>query len=454
MKSLDLFKNKDKVCISIAGSDSSGGAGIQADVKTFSMFNLSSATVITALTAQNSKGVQNIFVCPENFVLDQLNAVFADGNICGVKTGMLYSKEIIKLVSSFLSNARDQRFQDQDLPIVVDPVMTAEAGGRLISDEALMVLKDLMLPISSIVTPNIMEAEKISGVKINCEKEAEIAAKKIFDLGVKAVIVTGGHLNGTDIFYDGEIVRIKGDLVDGRTHGSGCTYSSLLLSLLVMGYTPLASAKIAKQFLERSIEVSRRIGEKGGSVNQTIWLLDYYDRYNTIEELKESFCNLISIKRLEIIIPEVGSNFGLSSHYPRSLDDIAAVEGRITKIDDNKVRHGCISFGASRHVARMILTANKYDKKVRSAINIKFSDDLLDICKNINFSMVEFDRKDEPPNRSTMEWGVAESIKKFGNNVPDVIYDQGGIGKEPMIRIFGESAYDVVEKIKKILENR
>lgn len=445
MKYLDLFKNKDKVCLSIAGSDSSGGAGIQADIKTFSMLNISSATVITAVTAQNSSGVENILVCPEDFVLDQLNAVFADGNICGIKTGMLYSSGIIKLVASFLS--------DLDIPIVVDPVMTAEAGGRLIDDDAQKILQDLLLPISSIATPNRMEAEKIAGVKIKCEKDAEIAARKIFDLGAKIVIVTGGHLNGTDIYYDGDLEKIKGNLIEGRTHGAGCTYSSLLLSLLVMGYTPLESAKISKRFLERSIEVSRMIGEKGGSVNQTIWLLDDFDRFNTLQELKESFYKLISIKKLGIIIPEVGSNFGLSIHYPKSLDDIAAVEGRITKIDENKVRYGCISFGSSEHVARMILTANRYDKRVRSAINIRFSEDLLDICRKVNLSMAEFDRKNEPENRSTMEWGVSESIKKFGNRIPDVIYDQGGVGKEPMIRIFGESAYSVVEKIKKIIEN-
>jgi len=456
MRSLDLFKNKDKVCLSIAGSDSSGGAGIQADVKTFSLFNFSSATVITALTAQNSKGVQNIFLCPENFVLDQLSAVFADGNIYGVKTGMLYSSGIIKLVASFLSNAQKSSIfgdQDLDIPIVVDPVMTAEAGGRLIDDKALIVLKNALLPISSVVTPNIMEAEKIAGVKIKCEKDAEIAAKKIFDMGVKTVIITGGHLNGTDIFYDGDLEMIKGGIIEGRTHGSGCTYSSLLLSLLVMGYTPLDAAKISKRFLERSIKVSRKIGKMGGSVNQTTWLLDDYDKFNTLQELQESFRNLISMKGLGVIIPEVGSNFGLSIHCPRILEDIAAVEGRITKINDYRIRYGCISFGASEHVARMILTANKYDRKVRCAVNIKFSEDLLDICKKMNFSMIEFNRKDEPQNRWTMEWGIEDGIKKFNNHVPDVIYDRGGVGKEPMIRIFGESAYDVVGKIDNILKN-
>lgn len=460
MKSFDLFNNKDKVCLSIAGSDSCGGAGIQADVKTFSMFNLSPATVLTALTAQNSNGVQNIFVCPENFVKDQLDAVFADGNICGIKIGMLYSKKIIDLVASFLSGIRNSQMsnfgnqsRNEDIFIVIDPVMTAEAGGRLIDDEALIALRDLLIPISSVITPNIMEAEKIACVKIKCEDDAEVAARKIFDLGAKNVIITGGHLNGTDIFYDGDLTKIKGNLVDGRTHGSGCTYSSLLLSLLIMGYTPLSAAKSAKKLLERSIETSRKIGKRGGSVNQTIWLLDYYDKFNTLQELKESFHKLISMKRIGRIIPEVGTNFGLSIHYPKNSRDIAAIEGRMTKINDDNVRYGCISFGASDHVARMILTANRYDRHIRSAINIKFSEDILDICKKIKFSIEEFDRNDEPDGISTMEWGVMEGIKKNDNNVPDIIFDRGSIGKEPMIRIFGESAYTIVEKIKKILDD-
>ena len=444
----DLFKNRDRTCLTIGGSDSGGGAGIQADIKTFSSFNFSSASVITALTAQNSKGVFGVYPSSEEFVMEQLKAVFSDDNICGVKTGMLYSPEIISSVADFLSDIKIK------VPIIVDPVMSAEAGGDLIKKEAIEVLKEKLIPISSIVTPNVEEAEKISGMRIKDERDAEIAAKKIYELGTEVAIVTGGHLKGRDIFYDGETVKIDGKLIEGGTHGSGCTYSSCLTCLISMGYSPLKSAIASKRLLERSIETYRRTGDNTGCVNQTAWLLDDCDRYYAMDNLKRSLEEILKLKNIGKVIPEVGSNLGMAIHHPKDLKDIAAVEGRITKCG-NKVRAGCVSFGASEHVARTILTVMKYDENIRSAMNIKFSEEILDICKKLSFSISYFDRKDEPEGVKTMEWGISEGIKNFGNfgKVPEIIFDRGGIGKEPMIRIFGGSSDDVAEKARKILVN-
>lgn len=445
----DLFKNRDRACLTIGGSDSSGGAGIQADIKTFSSFNFSSASVITALTAQNSKGVFGIYPSSEEFVMEQLKAVFSDDNICGVKTGMLYSPEIISSVADFLSDVKIK------VPIIVDPVMSAEAGGDLIKKEAIKVLKGKLIPISSIVTPNVEEAEKISGMRIKDERDAEIAAKKIYELGTEVAIVTGGHLKGRDIFYDGETIKIDGKLIKGGTHGSGCTYSSSLTCLMAMGYSPLKSAIASKRLLERSIETYRKTGYNTGCVNQTAWLLDDCDRYYVMDNLKKSVEEILRLKNIGKVIPEVGSNLGMAIHHPKDLKDIAAVEGRITKVNEKKVRAGCVSFGASEHVARTILTVMRYDEDIRSAMNIKFSEEILDICKELSFSISYFDRKDEPEGAKTMEWGISEGIKNFGKfgKVPEIIFDRGGIGKEPMIRIFGGSSDDVVEKARKILVN-
>ncbi|VUT25547.1 MAG: Bifunctional thiamine biosynthesis protein ThiDN [Candidatus Methanolliviera sp. GoM_oil] len=444
----DLFKNRDRACLTIGGSDSSGGAGIQADIKTFSSFNFSSASVITALTAQNSKGVLGIYPSSEESVIEQLKAVFSDDNIYGVKTGMLYSPEIISSVADFLSDVKIK------VPIIVDPVMSAEAGGDLIKKEAIDALKEKLIPISSIITPNVEEAEKISGMRIKDERDAEIAAKKIYELGTEVAIVTGGHLKGRDIFYNGKTVKIDGKLIEGKTHGSGCTYSSSLTCLMAMGYSPLKSAIVSKRLLERSIEMYRRTGDNTGCVNQTAWLLDDCDRYYVMDDLKRALEEILKLKNIGKIIPEVGSNLGMAIHHPKGLKDIAAVEGRITKCR-NKVRAGCVSFGASEHVARTILTVMKYDENIRSAMNIKFSEEILDICKELSFSISYFDRKDEPKGAKTMEWGIAEGIKNFGKfgKVPEIIFDRGGIGKEPMIRIFGGSSDDVVEKVRKILVN-
>jgi hydroxymethylpyrimidine/phosphomethylpyrimidine kinase len=292
-------------------------------------------------------------------------------------------------------------------------------------------------------------------MRIKDERDAEIAAKKIYELGTEVAIVTGGHLKGRDIFYDGETIKIDGKLIKGGTHGSGCTYSSSLTCLMAMGYSPLKSAIASKRLLERSIETYRKTGYNTGCVNQTAWLLDDCDRYYVMDNLKKSVEEILRLKNIGKVIPEVGSNLGMAIHHPKDLKDIAAVEGRITKVNEKKVRAGCVSFGASEHVARTILTVMRYDEDIRSAMNIKFSEEILDICKELSFSISYFDRKDEPEGAKTMEWGISEGIKNFGKfgKVPEIIFDRGGIGKEPMIRIFGGSSDDVVEKARKILVN-
>jgi hydroxymethylpyrimidine/phosphomethylpyrimidine kinase len=213
-------------CLTIAGSDSGGGAGIQADLKAFAAAGCFGTTAIVALTAQNTTGVSAVHEVPPEFVLAQLEAVFSDIGVDAAKTGMLFSRPLIEVVAGFLER--------NPVPLVVDPVMIASSGARLLQEEAVETLVARLLPLAAVVTPNVPEAEALAGAKASPRELAE----RIHALGARAVVVTGGHAaDPVDWLFDGrEHVPIPVERYDSRaTHGAGCTHSATLAALLARG---------------------------------------------------------------------------------------------------------------------------------------------------------------------------------------------------------------------------
>ncbi|VVB96679.1 Bifunctional thiamine biosynthesis protein ThiDN [uncultured archaeon] len=423
-----------KTVLTIAGVDSGGGAGVAADLKTFAALGVHGTCIITSVTAQNTRGVLNSFDIPVGFIKEQFDAVISDIRIDYAKTGMLSSPDIVRTVASLVKKHK--------LQLVIDPVMAAEAGGKLLRDEAVSVLIEKLLPLASVVTPNVFEAERLSGLKIKDIKGAEKAARKIHELGAKAVIVTGGHLQGTDVLYaDGEFTHIEGKLLKGGTHGSGCTHSAALTAELARGTPLIEAARSAKKFVEHAIVASEKIGGGAGPVNQLGHMIEESERYYVIKNVEEAV-DTIETKMAAELIPEVGCNIAMGVPNATSISDVAAVSGRIVRLKGSPHAVGCVAFGASSHIARIVLTAMQFDSSVRAAMNIRYSEDALEACKELGLRMASFSRKDEPEGVSTMEWGVAEAIKKEGR-VPDVIYDKGDVGKEAMIRLLGKDAKEV-----------
>ncbi len=258
--------------LSIAGSDSSGGAGIQADLKTFSALGTFGMTAITAITAQNTTGVSSIMPVTPQVVADQIDAVFSDIRPDAVKIGMLMNSQIIMAVAHCL-----QRWKPRH--IVLDPVMIATSGSRLIDEEAIATLIAQLLPIATVVTPNRPEAECIAGGISICDAaSAKAAAQAILGLGAKAVLIKGGHIdtrNGemTDYLFaqgcdEPEVFTAK--RVDTRnTHGTGCTLSSAIAAELAKGHTLAEAVGLAKQYLSKAIEAgaSVSVGHGHGPVN-------------------------------------------------------------------------------------------------------------------------------------------------------------------------------------------
>ncbi len=428
--------------ISIAGSDSGGGAGIQADLKTFAALGVHGTCAITAITAQNTCGVQKVYDLPIDVVVDQMDSIVRDFSADYAKTGMLYSAEVVKAVA--------QQIRKHKIPLVVDPVMTAEAGGSLLRRDAISAMVEELFPLATVVTPNAFEAGIIADIKVIDRESAKRAAIKIHDLGANAVIVTGGHLDGTDVLYDGVFKLIEGKMIDGGAHGTGCTYSAALAVYLARGSDLKNAAAKAKEFVTASI--SSRVCVGGGSsiVNPLGSIRDSAERYNVLKDVRNAVSLLEKCEGFSELIPEVGSNIGMAIPGASSVNDVAAVGGRIVRIDGARAA-GDVDFGASSHVARFILETMQFDEEFRGGMNLKYSPDVLARCKKLGFSVASFDRGEEPKGMETMEWGVHTAIKKFGS-VPDIIYDLGSVGKEPMIRVLGCSATDAAQKVIKLVK--
>ena len=248
--------------LSIAGSDSGGGAGIQADLKAFARCGVHGMTAITAITAQNTVAVTAVHPLPAELIVEQVRAVADDIGVDAVKIGMLGTVETIEAVGRALDLVGGA-------PVVLDPVMVAESGARLLDEHAQEALMTLLVPRAAVVTPNVPEARALAGA--GPDAEAEDLARAVHALGPGAVVVTGGHREqAVDVFFDGEqLVEIPGErYVDGAAHGSGCTHSSALAAHLALGFEPLEAARAAKRIASEAVRDGlRSVGAGPGPVD-------------------------------------------------------------------------------------------------------------------------------------------------------------------------------------------
>ena len=437
---------KIPIVMTIAGSDSGGGAGIAADLKTFAALGVHGTCAITSITAQNTTGVLEAFDLTPAAVSSQIEAVCADMDVKWAKTGMLASSEIVREV------AKDVR--KHGLSLVIDPVMAAEAGGNLLRKEAISVLIEELLPFCKVITPNASEASVLAGIEVKTPEDAKIAARKIAGLGVEAVIVTGGHLDATDMLYEAgsdTFTRIPGTFVKGGTHGSGCTYSAAMTAFLACGKSMEVAARESKKFVVGAILKSLPAGRGVNPVNPLGVTLEEKERYLVLRNLKDAVLLIEESPDFSKLIPEVGCNIGMAIPGAESHEEVAAVEGRIVKYRIRAVPVGGVEFGASKHVSSIILSALRQNPEIRAAINVKYSEKVLAACREMKLGISSFDRAEEPENASAMDWGTAEAIKKYGS-VPKVIYDEGGTGKEPMIRLLGTNAIEVAKLAVELAE--
>ena len=259
-----------RIALTIAGSDSSAGAGIQADLKTFAAHGVFGVTAITAVTAQNTTGVMAVAPLAADLVAAQIEAVVSDLGVHAVKTGMLANAAIVEAVAAAVA--------DLEVPfLVVDPVMVATSGDTLLDDEGLLAMKKELVPRAHAVTPNIPEAEMLSGVAIRNEDDSREAAKRIFAFGPVYVVITGGHGSGdrlVDLVYDGEVFTdFAAERVEGRhTHGTGCSFSAALTAHLALGRRLPEAIPLAQEYVAGAIRHAPGLGRGSGPLNH-FWRL-------------------------------------------------------------------------------------------------------------------------------------------------------------------------------------
>lgn len=257
-----------KTALTIAGSDSSGGAGIQADIKTMTMLGVYAMSAITALTAQNTTGVTAVSEVTPKFLAQQLDAVFTDIPPDAVKIGMVSSSKLIETISERLKFYGAKN-------IVVDPVMVATSGAKLIDDDAVETLKKFLFPLATVITPNIPEAEKLSEMKIETAEDMKTAAKIIFENYGCAVLCKGGHsLNdANDILFDGNAKIFSGKKISTtNTHGTGCTLSSAIAAGLAKGFNLADSIGAAKNYISGALSAGLNLGKGSGPMNHAFLL--------------------------------------------------------------------------------------------------------------------------------------------------------------------------------------
>ena len=439
-----------KRILTIAGSDSGGGAGIQADLKTITLLGGFGMSVLTALTAQNTVGVSAIHAVPPEFIGQQLDAVLSDIGADAVKTGMLLNADAIEVVA-------DRLLAHGITRIVVDPVMVAKGGDILLVEEARETLAARLIPMAFVVTPNIPEAEVLSKRPIKNKDDIHEAASVIHAMGARYVLIKGGHLDGpaTDYLYDGEnFVEFSKVHVDtANTHGTGCVYSAAIATYLAMDLEIRETVARAKDFIQSSIRSALPLGKGHGPTNPFAQFARDQGKYRVVEALEAGLARLQEAP-VGNLVPEVQSNLGYALPFAETHQDVAAFPGRLVRLGKRLVSVRSPAFGASRHIATIILTTMRHDPEFRSAMNIRFSEGLVQQCRALEWKVCSFDRSDEPEGvkqreGSSLEWGV-ERVLSEETSMPDIIFDRGDVGKEPMIRVLGRNPDEVVDKVLKL----
>ncbi|MFZ5448104.1 MAG: bifunctional hydroxymethylpyrimidine kinase/phosphomethylpyrimidine kinase [Thermodesulfobacteriota bacterium] len=435
-----------KTVLIIAGSDPGAGAGLQQDLKVTTLMGAYGLTVVTALTIQNSQGVQAVHPVPPEVVVAQLDAVLSDFPVHAVKVGMLATPEIVGVVAERLKGL-------ETVHLVLDPVLAAGGGFPLLSETGIEALKAELFPLTYLLTPNVPEAARLSGLEIQTPEELAEAARRLQGLGPRWVLAKGGHLPGepVDVLTDGKntyfLPAVR--LVAPHHHGSGCLLASACAAGLAQGLALPEAVNQARTLTNQALKYGLPLGRGTGPVNPYASFARDLSRLEVLEALQTAAARLQK-EDLSPLVPEVMTNLAYATPYPEGPQEVAAFPGRILKSPQGLLIPAPPAFGASRHIAAIILTAMTTHPNLRSAMNVRFFEGIEDLAPLLHLKVASFDRSLEPPEikareGSTLAWGVA-SVLKPGAPPPDLIYDRGDRGKEPMIRILGPTPMAVAEK--------
>jgi len=439
------------VALTVAGSDSGGGAGIQADLKTMEAFGVFGTSAVTSLTAQNSTGVRGAHDTPPEFVSEQIDAVVEDFDAGAAKTGMLSNAETARVVA--------EKVAEYGLSAVVDPVMVAQSGDRLLSRDAEEVVRDQLLPRAALVTPNAPEAETLTGVEVETADDAAEAAQELVSMGADAALVTGGHFEGervVDVLADGDGTTeyAKPRVETGATHGTGCALSSAVAAELAKGASLREAVARAEEFIYRAVRFGVDVGEGADSVHHLVEVRNDAARTEAVDAVRDAVDRFDDLDGFPRLLPEVGTNLGIATPYALEQDEVAAVEGRIRRTRDGFAASS-VRLGASGHVARYLLALRDH-LDAGAACNLRNNAEVRDALDETDLETVEIDRAEQSDETrdgegGTMEWSARKAVEA-ADGFPDAVVDAGAVGKEPMVRLAARDAAELVERIEGIAD--
>jgi len=439
------------VVLTVAGSDSGGGAGVQADLKTVEACGGFGTSVLTAVTAQNTQGVESSHVLPVEEIEAQLDAVLADFDVRAVKTGMLATSPVVETVTEYAEGF--------DVPLVVDPVMVAATGDRLLEPEAERAYEDL-IAAATVVTPNADEAAVLTDVDPTDETEARRAGEAILGMGCEAALVKGGHVPGDEVrdvlvTADGaETIRHPRVATDA-THGSGCMLASAIATRLAHGDSVPAAVRSGVGLLGRAVRYHHDVGNGPGAVHHLVALRNEAARHGTAEAV-EGVVERFVERDVSRLVPEVGTNVVGATPYAEETGETAAVEGRIARTLSGVKPNRGVRFGASSHVARFLLAAREFDPDLRLAVNCRYDAAIEAALDALAGPVAAYDRSAEPEavkqeEGSTMQWGARRAFESV-EGTPVAVTDPGDVGKEPMTKFLAADAGALVERVETVLD--
>jgi len=435
------------VVCTIAGSDSGGGAGVQADLKTVEAGGGFGTSVLTSVTAQNTTGVASTHVLPVEEVEAQAAAVVEDFDVAAVKTGMLATTPVVELVTD--------RVAGLDCPAVVDPVMVAASGDRLLEPQAEDAYAGLVAE-STLVAPNVDEAEVLTGREVTDPESAAAAGEDLVDIGADAALVKGGHLEGEDVVD----VLVTGDTVEtlrharvdtAATHGSGCTLSSAVATRLAHGDDLATAVQEGVDMLARAVRYNLDVGEGPGAVHHTVGIRGQAARQPTAEHV-EQVLRALRERDISSVVPEVGMDVVGATPYAETEGECAAVEGRVTRTLDRVAAPRGVRFGASTTVAGALLAAREVDAALRFAANCRYDEGVEAALADLDGPVVEFDREEHVNDSGVVvtRQGVRAAVTGT-SGTPVAAVGEGG-PKEPLVTLFATDTGTLVDRVTMLVE--
>nr|WP_239057824.1 bifunctional hydroxymethylpyrimidine kinase/phosphomethylpyrimidine kinase [Pseudodesulfovibrio sp. JC047] len=443
--------------MTIAGSDSGGGAGIQADLKTISMLCGYGASVITALTAQNTHAVGDISAPSPDFVALQLSMVLEDIQVDAAKTGMLFSAPIIKAIAPLLTG--------RTFPLVVDPVCVSTSGAKLLEDDAVSAMVELVFPLADMITPNLPETALFTGISIESREDIFKAADILLAMGPKSVLIKGGHADSlavTDWFFtaDSEPVPLMQARVDTEcTHGTGCTLSAAIATGLAHGLDPVAAIAQAQKYLNLALRAGTRIGAGGGPPNHLAPWLQERSRQNVMAQVDTFARKIVAMDGAQQLFSRSVSNVAVALPFAENRDDVCGLSGGFFSSVRGVVSAvGYPEFGVSVRTASVLLAARRVRAQTGCAVALNGQPKLVAALDDIGVEIEWFEPARKPEyvnveNGQLEEWGAFEVLKEYdGPETVDGVGDPGGEGRVPTIYLWAVNVDDLVTLVRKIVE--